>query len=50
MPDTRFIVLLNEALKGHLLSLPARERERVHEKFEFLAHGIWDAGVRVKKL
>jgi tetratricopeptide (TPR) repeat protein len=50
MPDTRYMVLLNEAFKGHLLALPTRERERVHEKFEFLEHGIWDAGVRVKKL
>jgi tetratricopeptide (TPR) repeat protein len=50
MPDNRYIVLLNDALKGHILALPPRERERVREKFEFLEHGIWDAGVRVKKL
>ena len=50
MPDNRYIVLLNDAFKGHLLAMPTRERERVHEKFEFLEHGIWDAGVRVKKL
>jgi tetratricopeptide (TPR) repeat protein len=50
MPDNRYIVLLNDAFKGHLLGMPTRERERVHEKFEFLQNGIWDAGVRVKKL
>jgi hypothetical protein len=50
MPDDRYIVLLNDALKGHLLRLPNRERARLREKFEFLENGFWDAGVRVKKL
>ncbi len=50
MPENHYIVLLNDALKGHILTLPARERERLREKFEFLENGFWDAGVRVKKL
>ena len=50
MPDDRYIVLLNDALKSHLLHLSSRERGRLREKFEFLENGFWDAGVRVKKL
>ena len=50
MPDDRYIILLNDALKDHILSLSARERGRLREKFEFLENGFWDAGVRVKKL
>ena len=50
MPDDRYIVLLNDALKDHLLHLSGRERARLREKFEFLENGFWDTGVRVKKL
>jgi tetratricopeptide (TPR) repeat protein len=50
MPDDRYIVLLNDALKSHLLHMSSRERGRLREKFEFLENGFWDAGVRVKKL
>ena len=50
MPDDRYIVLLNDALKSHLLRLDERARARLREKFEFLENGFWDAGVRVKKL
>ena len=50
MPDDRYIVLLNDALKSHILHLSSRERGRLREKFEFLENGFWDAGVRVKKL
>ncbi len=50
MPDDRYLVLLNDALKGHVLSMGGRARARLREKFEFLENGFWDAGVRVKKL
>jgi tetratricopeptide (TPR) repeat protein len=50
MPTEHYLVLLNEALKSHLVSLTTRERRRIREKFEFLESGFWDAGVRVKKL
>jgi tetratricopeptide (TPR) repeat protein len=50
MNDERSLVLLNDAVKGHVLALSARERARLREKFEFLENGFWDAGVRVKKL
>ena len=36
MPDDRYIVLLNDALKSHILHLSSRERGRLREKFEFL--------------
>ena len=45
-----YLLLINSALKEHILSLREQEKKRLREKFEFLAHGIWDAGVRVKKL
>ena len=50
MPPERFQVLLNDSLKRHVLGLEPGERRRLREKFEFLEHGIWDSGVRVKKL
>ena len=33
-----------------MLTLGTREKNRLREKFEFLEAGIWDSGVRVKKL
>ncbi|RPI76003.1 MAG: hypothetical protein EHM45_14090 [Desulfobacteraceae bacterium] len=50
MTAIRHIVLLNQCLKRHMLGLSAKEKERLREKIEFLEAGIWDAGVRVKKL
>jgi hypothetical protein len=50
MPDDKFLVLMNDALKSHVLGLGDRDRARLREKFEFLENGFWDAGVRVKKL
>jgi hypothetical protein len=46
----QYLLLLNDALKRHILGLGAAEKRRLQEKLEFLANGIWDAGVRVKKL
>ncbi|NBK22073.1 MAG: hypothetical protein EOM68_08610 [Spirochaetia bacterium] len=50
MENTSYLLLLNEKLKKDILSLPAKERERFFEKLSFLENGMWDAGVRVKKL
>ncbi len=50
MPPDRCEVLLNDSLKRHVLGLEPGERRRLREKFEFLESGMWDAGVRVKKL
>lgn len=33
-----------------MLGLSRKEKERLREKFEFLEAGIWDSGIRVKKL
>ncbi|MCX7029824.1 MAG: hypothetical protein NTU62_06840 [Spirochaetes bacterium] len=50
MPPDRYQVLLNDSLKRHVLGLEPGERRRLREKFEFLENGLWDTGVRVKKL
>jgi len=47
---TGYILLLNDVLKNYILGCKASEKRRLLEKLEFLANGIWDAGVRVKKL
>jgi len=50
MTKVPYILLLNSTLKEYFLTLNAQEKRRLREKFEFLENGIWDAGVRVKKL
>ncbi|HQB62265.1 MAG TPA: hypothetical protein PK899_11485 [Spirochaetota bacterium] len=45
-----FILLINNILKDHLLNLPRAEADRIKDKFDFLATGIWDSGLKVKKL
>lgn len=50
MEGKRYILLLNDSLKRDFLSLPEKEKKRLMEKIEFLENGIWDTGVRVKKL
>jgi len=50
MTVQQFTVLLNDSLKRHILGLPSKEKRRLREKFEFLEAGIWDSGLRVKKL
>ncbi|MFW6138137.1 MAG: UvrD-helicase domain-containing protein [Spirochaetota bacterium] len=45
-----YILLLNNTLKEYFLTLDDQKKRRLREKFEFLQNGIWDAGVRVKKL
>jgi len=48
--DRKYLLLLNESLKKHLAAFGDQEKRRVREKLEFLSNGIWDSGVRVKKL
>ncbi|MCP4132368.1 MAG: UvrD-helicase domain-containing protein [bacterium] len=50
MKNIQYIVLLNETLKQEVLTLPKKEKARLRAKFEFLENGIWDSGVKVKKL
>ncbi|MBI4766846.1 MAG: UvrD-helicase domain-containing protein [Deltaproteobacteria bacterium] len=50
MSGQKYILLLNECLKKALPSMGAKEKERLTEKLEFLRAGLWDAGLRVKKL
>ena len=49
MPRT-YTLLLHDAVRAYLLSLGSRARQRLCEKLEFLQHGLWDTGVRVKRL
>jgi len=48
--SSSFSLLVSDTLKRHLAALPRRELERLREKFEFLASGLWEGGLRVKKL
>jgi hypothetical protein len=50
MANTPYLLLLNERLKKDILSQPTKARERILEKLSFLENGMWDGGVRVKKL
>ena len=50
MIKNSYILLLNNTLKDYILTLDSREKRRLRDKFEYLENGIWDAGVRVKKL
>ena len=45
-----YTLLLHDTVRAHLVSLDARGKQRLREKLEFLQEGLWDAGVRVKKL
>ena len=45
-----YALLLHDAVRAHVVSLDARAKQRLREKLEFLQEGLWDAGVRVKKL
>lgn len=50
MENPTYLLLLNERLKRDILSLSDKEKDRILEKLTFLENGMWDAGVRVKKL
>ena len=49
-PRRKYLLLLHDSVRSHIASLGKREKRRLREKLEFLQHGMWDAGVRVKKL
>lgn len=50
MNVSKYILLLNAEAKSHFLTRSDQEKKRLREKLEFLENGLWDAGVRVKKL
>ena len=50
MSGGEYAVLVNDTLKRQLDLLERSELARVREKLEFLASGLWDGGLRVKKL
>ena len=50
MTDRRYLLLVNDAIKTHLARMPVDRRQQFWEKMEFLENGMWDSGVRVKKL
>ncbi|MDQ1352232.1 MAG: hypothetical protein QG657_2538 [Acidobacteriota bacterium] len=43
-------VLINDTVKKNLLKQPTDIRNKIRDKFEFLESGIWDGGLKVKKL
>jgi len=43
-------VLINDTVKKYLLKQPTDIRKKIRDKFEFLESGIWDGGLKVKKL
>ncbi len=45
-----YTVLINETVKKALLSTPHDSRNQVRKAFEYLESGLWEGGVRVKKL
>ena len=45
-----YTLLLHDTVRAHVVSLDARAKQRLREKLEFLQEGLWEAGVRVKKL
>ena len=45
-----YTLLLHDTVRAHVVSLDVRAKQRLREKLEFLQAGLWDAGVRVKKL
>lgn len=50
MKPVKYNLLLNDCLKVELMALSEKMKDRLLEKFSYLENGIWDTGVRVKKL
>jgi tetratricopeptide (TPR) repeat protein len=48
--DVDYRVLVNDSVKKYVLKRPPEERARLAKAFEFLESGLWDGGLRVKKL
>ena len=43
-------VLINDAVKRFLIEAPAAQRMQLRKSFEFLENGLWEGGLRIKKL
>jgi len=43
-------VLINETVKKYLLKQPGNVKKRIREKFEYLETGLWEGGLKVKKM
>jgi tetratricopeptide (TPR) repeat protein len=50
MAGREYAVLINDAFKRQMDGMGQAELGRIREKLEFLASGLWDTGLRVKKL
>ena len=50
MQQRKYLLLLHDAVRSHIATLGGRQKERLRAKLEYLQHGMWDTGVRVKKL
>ncbi len=48
--QTHYKVFLNDAVTARFSSMTMSERRRFSEKMRFLAAGIWEGGILVKKL
>lgn len=44
------MVLINDTVKKYLLKQSNNYKQKIREKFEFLETGLWDGGLKVKKL
>ena len=49
MPRT-YKLLLHDTVRSHVVSLGRRARRRLREKLDLLQEGMWEGGLRVKKL
>ena len=49
MPRT-YKLLLHDTVRSHVVSLGRRARRRLREKLDLLKDGMWEGGMRVKKL
>ena len=43
-------LLLHDTVRSHVVSLGRRARQRLREKLDLLKDGMWEGGIRVKKL
>ena len=50
MPQRNYTLLLHDKVRVHLLAQDRQAKRRLREKLEYLQLGMWDGGVRVKKL
>ena len=50
MPDPEYAILISDALKRQLDDLDRASLRIIREKLEFLSSGLWEGGLRIKKL